>query len=215
LPDSEQEQLPPKRVKGVYVGAPACFALELACQHLAKAFGGYGLYLVGSAMQRPDWRDVDVRFILSDEEFAALFPDAGRNWEFDPRWLVLTVAISKWLSDQSGLPVDFQFQPMTHANERHGSPRPRNALGLSIVNERPEPAPELEIARGDMRWAKEQRMKFIAARLGSEGFINRRHIQDEFGVSAPQASADLSAFAKLKPGTMTYNPSTKRFERAA
>lgn len=118
------------RKKAVYVGAPACFALELACQHLHDAFGEYGLYLVGSALERADWRDVDVRYILSDEGFAALFPDAGEHWEHNPRWLVMTVAISAWLSKETGLPIDFQFQPATHANERHS--KPRNALGLKI-----------------------------------------------------------------------------------
>ena len=118
--------------KASYVGAPAVFQLELACQHLNAAFGGYGCYLVGSALERPDWRDVDVRLILRDEEFSALFPDAlsdGR-WESDSRWLVMTSAIRLWLSRQTGLPVDFQFQPQTHANERHKGRR--SALGLRL-----------------------------------------------------------------------------------
>jgi hypothetical protein len=121
------------RKKAVYVGAPAIFRLELACQHLEEAFcekGLGGVYLVGSALQRPDWRDVDLRLILPDEQFAKLFPDAGQFWEFDPRWLVLTCAISAWLKEQSGLPIDFQFQPQTHANERHKGGR--NAMGMRI-----------------------------------------------------------------------------------
>ena len=121
------------RVKGIYVGAPACFALELACQHLMDAFGAKwenGCYVVGSALERPDWRDIDVRLIMSDDEFAKLFPDAGPHghWEHDPRWLLLTTWASKWLSDQSGLPVDFQFQAQTHANEKHRGVR--NAIGF-------------------------------------------------------------------------------------
>src|SRR4029077_18922075 len=66
----------PATKKASYIGAPACFALEQACQILRDAFGEYGIYLVGSALERADWRDVDVRYILSDEAFAALFPDA-------------------------------------------------------------------------------------------------------------------------------------------
>jgi hypothetical protein len=119
------------RKKAVYIGAPACFALEQACQHINDALGGYGCYVVGSALERQDWRDVDVRYILSDEEFATLFPAAvDRNWEHDARWLLLTVSISGWLSKITGLPIDFQIQPQTHANERH--PGPRNATGLRI-----------------------------------------------------------------------------------
>lgn len=122
------------RVKACYVGAPAIFALEQACQHINKAFDGFGCYLVGSAIERPDWRDVDVRLIMADKDFARLFPDARDNWEFDPRWLLLTVSISKWLSDITGLPVDFQFQPQTHANARHN--KPRHAMGLSFISNR-------------------------------------------------------------------------------
>lgn len=123
------------RVKAVYIGAPACFALEQACQHICDALGGYGCYVVGSALERADWRDVDVRFILSDEEFADLFPQVlDRNWEHDARWLLLTVSISGWLSKVTGLPIDFQIQPQTHANERHSGPR--NAVGLRIKKQK-------------------------------------------------------------------------------
>lgn len=125
-----EPELPPKRTKGVYVGAPACFELELACQQLSEAFGGFGCYLVGSALERPDWRDIDVRMILSDTEFDQLFPQCRERgtWEFNARWLVMTISISEWLRKRTGLPVDFQFQPQSHANERHRGPR--NALGL-------------------------------------------------------------------------------------
>ena len=115
------------RKKAVYVGAPACFALEAECQLLNRAFPG-SCYLVGSALERPDWRDVDVRMIMDDDAFAALFPHAKSHWEFDARWVIMTVAISERLSKLTGLPIDFQFQPRTHANDRHKGPR--NALGL-------------------------------------------------------------------------------------
>ena len=125
-------EFPQPRKKHNYVGAPAIFALEQACRILYEAFGdiGFGCYLVGSCLERPDWRDVDVRCILSDDGFAALFPDAGQHWEQDARWLLLTISISERLSKLSGLPVDFQFQPQTHANERH--PGNRHAIGFQI-----------------------------------------------------------------------------------
>lgn len=131
------EETQPKRQKGNYIGAPACFALEQACQHLRRAFGQYGIYQVGSSLERADWRDVDVRYILDDAAFEKLFPDAGRHWECDSRWLILTTAISGWLSKQTGLPIDFQFQPQTHANERHKGPR--NALGLTFAPRSQDP----------------------------------------------------------------------------
>lgn len=126
--------------KSNYIGAPACFLLEQACQHIDAAFGGvgFGCYQVGSSLERPDWRDVDIRLIMEDEAFCALFPEAnvwadgeGGTWEQDPRWLLMTTAISAWLKQQTGLPVDFQFQPQKHANKRHGG-KPRNAFGMRV-----------------------------------------------------------------------------------
>lgn len=76
---------------------------------------------------------------MSDEAFRAEFPGTypadgqGGHWEFDPKWLLLTVSLSRWLSDQSGLPVDFQFQPQSHANSRHKGRR--NALGMIFAKE--------------------------------------------------------------------------------
>jgi len=129
---------PKVRQKGIYIGAPACFALEEALRHVAEAFGAFGadddvfggIYIVGSVLQRPDWRDVDVRFIMGDEAFARLFPNAGDYWEHDARWLLLTVAISERLARQTGLPIDFQFQPQSHANKHHRGPR--SAVGMRI-----------------------------------------------------------------------------------
>ena len=124
--------------KASYIGSPACFLLEQACQHVADAlvsFDSFGVYQVGSSLNRADWRDIDLRAILSDEGFNRLFPDANLDgvawgWEQDPLWLLLTVSISAWLREQTGLPVDFQIQPQTHANELHKGPR--NAMGIKI-----------------------------------------------------------------------------------
>lgn len=119
-----------KTHKANYIGAPAIFLLETAARNINEAFGGFGCYLVGSALERPTFRDVDVRYIMKDEQFNDLFPDAGAdgNWEHDPRWLLLTTAISAHMSKATGLPIDFQFQPMTHANARHTGDR--HALGM-------------------------------------------------------------------------------------
>ena len=130
------DNLPPKTNaetrKTNYVGAPAYFVLDQACSQIWQAFDGFGCYIVGSSLERPDWRDVDIRFIMSDEEFATLFPHAGQHWEQDERWLLLTISISQWISKTTGLPVDFQFQPQTHANERHKGKR--HAIGLRITH---------------------------------------------------------------------------------
>jgi hypothetical protein len=124
-------------LKPSYIGAPACFALELACRDINEAFNGFGCYIVGSALERANWHDIDIRFIMSDEEFYKLFPNTGHHWEFDARWILLTVAISERLSKVTGLPIDFQFQPQTHANEHHKGKR--HAVGLQIAAPAKEP----------------------------------------------------------------------------
>lgn len=131
-----------KAHKASHIGAPAVFKLEQACQQLHAAYDHptwfMGIFHVGSSLERADWRDVDVRMILADEYFEHLFPNACMktgSWEFDQRWILLTVSISDWLSRLTGLPIDFQFQPMTHANERHK--KARNALGLIFSRSNP------------------------------------------------------------------------------
>lgn len=63
-----------------------------------------------------------------------------------------------------------------------------------------------------MRWFEQHRMEWIAETLRVFGFINREHLERKFGVSTPQASADLNEFQRLHPKLITYNKSTKRYE---
>ncbi len=118
-----------------YVGTPAVFKLELACKPINAAFDGFGCYLVGSALQRPDWRDIDVRYIMDDEAFYREFPAVRRDastWEFDPKWILICTGIADYLRNATGLPVDFQIQPQTHANKVHGG-KGRHPLGLTFA----------------------------------------------------------------------------------
>lgn len=126
---------PKKRTKFCYVGVPAIFKLELACQQITEAFcgGQFGhIYMVGSATERPDFRDVDLVCILHDADFNKLFPDVADIergiWEHDTRWLLLTIMISDWLSSLIGMTVDFKFQAMSFANKYHA--KHRQPMGL-------------------------------------------------------------------------------------
>jgi hypothetical protein len=141
----EEQEAKPERKKPTYLGAPEIFKLDLACMNLHQAFcvgGEYGgIFLVGSALERPNFRDVDVVCILSDGDFAQTFPDAhgeydAAHFEFDPRWLLMSATISDWLSAQIGMRVDFKFQPMTFANARHD--KARHPLGHRSVARRRE-----------------------------------------------------------------------------
>ncbi len=83
-------------------------------------------YQVGSSLDRKDWRDVDVRLILSDDEFAEQFGDIFRSSETDPKLAAITLAFAALGSQMTGLPIDFQIQPQSHANKLY--PGKRSAL---------------------------------------------------------------------------------------
>jgi len=102
-----------------YIAAPAFFNLNHACAVLLEAFprANVGCYLVGSALVRRDHRDVDVRLMLSDEEYDRMFRVSGGY--MDALWSLMCTTISLWLSQQTGLPIDFQIQRTSNANAEY------------------------------------------------------------------------------------------------
>ncbi len=125
------------KTRATWIGAPQMFRLHHACAVLVRAFG-VRTYLVGSSLQRRDFRDVDVRTILDDEDFDRMFPGvAGHNPERSALWSLVCTSIALYLSESSGLPVDYQIQRQTNANEEHQGPR--NALGIFYAT--PEATP--------------------------------------------------------------------------
>ena len=60
-------------------------------------------------------------------------------------------------------------------------------------------------------WFVQQRQEWISETLRVFGFINREHLKRKFGISAPQASADLKQFDRQFPWRMTYDKSSKRY----
>lgn len=63
------------------------------------------------------------------------------------------------------------------------------------------------------RWFLEYRLAWIKESVEIFGQINRDNIIRKFGLSTPQASLDLRAALERWPSLMTYNKSTKRYER--
>jgi predicted DNA-binding transcriptional regulator YafY len=61
------------------------------------------------------------------------------------------------------------------------------------------------------RWGAEQRLEFIEFRLFWDGSVNRSDITDRFGVSVPQASADLALYRVRAPENMHYDSSGKSY----
>jgi len=103
---------------------PRLYALDAACRPIREAFG-CSPYLVGSVQERKPGplSDVDVRLILSDEKYDRLFGKQSAAFR-----TILDLAFSAWLSQQTGLPVDFQIQRRTEANANHAG-KQRNPLG--------------------------------------------------------------------------------------
>lgn len=62
------------------------------------------------------------------------------------------------------------------------------------------------------RWETRQRLRFIESRLYWNGRINRSDLVDFFGISQPQASADLSLYQKLSPSNCCYDKSAKTYK---
>lgn len=93
---------------------------------IVRDYFGHVPYQVGSSLTSKDWRDVDVRLILPDDEFALLFGGTDRSAETNPKLAAVTLAFAALGSAMTGLPIDFQLQPATWANERY--PNRRSAL---------------------------------------------------------------------------------------
>lgn len=84
--------------------------LEEWCRLVRIVFDGHVPYLVGSANERRDYRDVDLRLILPDAVF-------DRYWSDRVKVRLAGRAISTWGQRETGLPIDFQIQRRTEANE--------------------------------------------------------------------------------------------------
>lgn len=87
---------------------------------------GHIPYHVGSSLHTKDWRDVDVRLILPDEEFEQRFGKVQGS-EVNPKLAAITLAFAALGKAMTSLPVDFQVQPQTWANSHFGG-QMRSAL---------------------------------------------------------------------------------------
>lgn len=62
-----------------------------------------------------------------------------------------------------------------------------------------------------LRWGVEQRLEFIEFVLFWDGMIKRAGLMDRFGVSVPQASADLKQYREIAPNNLEYDGQLKRY----
>lgn len=115
------------------------FLLDNACWPIHRTFTYAGderdtmtgLYLVGSTMtgkKSAGSRDTDVRLMLSDKKYDQLKAVIGMTG-----LRFLGIAIGQYLASTTGLPIDFQIQQTTAANEEHGGGY-RNPLGTRDID---------------------------------------------------------------------------------
>lgn len=104
------------------VGMPQWIFLNHFGRLIYEAFGEYP-YLVGSATQGKQWRDVDVRVILSDEDYARVVGKLESPPILNKRWSAMCLAFSVLGKEMTGLPIDFQIDQQTDANEKYKGDR--------------------------------------------------------------------------------------------
>ena len=112
------------------IGMPATLLLDEFGYLVWCVFGEYP-YHVGSSLRGKQWRDVDVRLILSDERYSLEGLGDPKNPHMNAKWVALTLAFSALASQMTGLPVDFQIQQQTDANATYSQKDGcmRSALG--------------------------------------------------------------------------------------
>src|SRR5690349_24117566 len=97
------------------VGMPYTLLLQEFGEHVRRAFGHIPYHVGSSLTEKHGWRDVDVRLILDDDEWAAAGygePDREQN---NPKWVSTILAWSAFGKTLSDLPIDFRIQQRTHA----------------------------------------------------------------------------------------------------
>lgn len=119
-----------------YIGPPECFVLAHVCETLYRAFGEMP-YLVGSATEGLDYRDVDIRMIFSDEKFDALFGGVDHSGQVNLFWSVLCTAIGEYIANRTGLKIDFQIQQRSRVSKADWDKK-RTPLAMFPDNVKPK-----------------------------------------------------------------------------
>jgi hypothetical protein len=132
------EEGPTETAPIVGTGMPASLYLDEFGSQVMSLFG-HPPYLVGSALVSKKWRDVDVRLILSDEEYDAWGFGDPNYPHLSARWVSLCMAYSELGKRITDLPIDFQIQQQTAANKKYAGPR--SALGNVPRRLKPETNP--------------------------------------------------------------------------
>lgn len=90
--------------------------------YVQEAWGHFP-YLVGSTLVRADYRDVDVRLILPDDEYERLLGPLAHPHYMNDRWNAHVIAWTHFGQVITHLPIDFQIDQQTEANELYDGRR--------------------------------------------------------------------------------------------
>lgn len=66
-------------------------------------------------------------------------------------------------------------------------------------------------ASADLRHGARARLRFLDERAFWDGRVNRSDLMERFGVSVPQATADLGKYQELAPGNLAYDKKAKAY----
>lgn len=100
-------------------GMPETTYLNAIGHWAREAWPSGTLVHVGSSAVSKTWRDVDLRMILPDAEFDALFPGYLAVGQNDARWAMLSAGCAELARRLTGLPIDWQFQRQSEADRRY------------------------------------------------------------------------------------------------
>lgn len=126
---------------------PQTLLLQEFGSQVWSVFGGPPYHVGSSLTEKRDWHDVDIRTILSDEEYETWDLGDPKRPHDNLKWVSLCLAYSALGSFLTGLPIDFQIQQQSDANKTFEK-QPRSAIGIvplrimEIANPKSKPAAE-------------------------------------------------------------------------
>jgi hypothetical protein len=114
------------------VGMPEHLLLHEFGSQIMGAFDEVPYHVGSSLTKKRGWRDVDVRLMLPDDKYEAMGLGDPKHPHENPKWVSLVMAYSALGRQITGLPIDFQIQQFTLANELYpkGKTRIRSAIGF-------------------------------------------------------------------------------------
>jgi len=114
------------------VGQPDSYLLNLFGVEVRQGFGHIP-YQVGSSLtQKRGWKDVDVRLILPDDEYMDYFNNPFTSSHDGIKLMSWNLAWTMLGRYMTRLPIDFQIQQQTLANENFDGVR--SALMITTMD---------------------------------------------------------------------------------